>query len=71
MRELLTSLLLASCLLPVAAAGMRISSILAKPTAPHSFANLRNEPLWSSQLIRIDPGQQAYERLPASSSRIR
>lgn len=45
MRELLTSLLLASCLLPVAAGGMQLSSYLAEPVAPHIYAGLNSEPL--------------------------
>ncbi len=68
MRELLTSLLLASCLLPIAAGGMQLSSELAKPIAPHQFAALEAEPLWPSEVRRVDPNLQAYERLPAALS---
>lgn len=65
MRELLTGLVLASCLLPIAAAGMRVSSYLAAPVAPHQFADIYGEPLWSPDVRRIDTSLQAYERLPA------
>ncbi|SFB62861.1 BA14K-like protein [Rhizobium sp. NFR07] len=65
MRELLTGLVLASCLLPVAAAGMRVSTYLSEPVAPHEFTDLLGEPLWSSEVRRVDPSLQAYERLPA------
>lgn len=68
MRELLTGLLLASCLLPVAAGGMKLSSEIAKSAAPHSFAGLHDEPLWTSVVRRVDPNQQAYQRLPAAVS---
>ncbi|MGK9055300.1 BA14K family protein [Neorhizobium petrolearium] len=64
MRKLLTNLLLASCLLPIAAGGMQLSD-LAEPTAPHNFTDLHGEPLWPSEVRRVDPNQQAYERLPA------
>jgi hypothetical protein len=65
MRELLTGLVLASCLLPIAAAGMRVSSYLAAPIAPHRFADTYGEPLWSPEVRRVDPSLQAYERIPA------
>lgn len=65
MRELLTGLLLASCLLPIAAAGMRVSSYLTAPIAPHQFADIYGEPLWSPEVRRVDTSLQAYERLPA------
>lgn len=65
MRELLTGLVLASCLLPIAAAGMRVSSYLADATAPREFADLNREPLWSSEVRRVDSSLHAYERLPA------
>ncbi len=68
MRELLTSLLLATCLLPIAAGGMQLSSELAEPVAPHKFADLDGEPLWPSEVRRVDPSLQAYERLPAAVS---
>jgi len=66
MRELLTSLLLASCLLPIAAGGMQLSSDLAQPIAPHKFADLNGESLWPSEVRRVDPSLQAYERLPSA-----
>jgi hypothetical protein len=65
MRELVTSLLLVTCLLPVGAGAMRLSASLAEDSAPHAFAHLNSEPLWSSEVKRIDPSLQAYERLPA------
>lgn len=65
MRELLTGLVLASCLLPIAAAGMRVSSYLAAPIAPHRFADIYGEPLWSPEVRRVDSSLQAYDRLPA------
>lgn len=65
MRELLTNLLLVSCVLPIVAGGMQTSSTLAEPTAPHAFPDLNGEPLWSSEVRRIDLSQQAYERLPS------
>ena len=68
MRELLTGLLLASCLLPIAAGGMQLSSDLAKPITPHIIADLDGEPLWPSEVRRVDPSLQAYERLPAALS---
>jgi hypothetical protein len=68
MRELLTGLLLASCLLPVAAGGLRLSSEIAQPIRPHTFAGLHEEPLWTSGAKRVDPGRQAYQRLPAAMS---
>lgn len=68
MRELFTSLLLASCLLPIAAGGMQLSSDFAEPIAPHNFADLDSEPLWPSEVKRVDPTLQAYERLPAAVS---
>lgn len=66
MRELVTGLLLASCLVPIAAGGMKLSSDLAEPTVPHKFAGLDREPLWPSEVRRVDPSLQAYERLPAA-----
>jgi hypothetical protein len=68
MRELLTSLLLTSCLLPIAAGGMQLSSDFAQPVASHKFAALEAEPLWPSEVRRIDPTLQAYERIPAAVS---
>lgn len=68
MRELFTSLLLASCLIPIAAGGMQLTSELMEPSAPHGFADLHSEPLWSSEVKRVDPSSQAYERLPAALS---
>ncbi len=66
MRELLTGLVLVSCLLPIAAAGMRVSSHLAAPIAPHRFTDIFGEPLWSPEVRRVDPSLQAYDRLPAA-----
>lgn len=68
MRELFTGLLLASCLLPVAAGGMKLSSEIAQSSAPHAFAGLHDEPLWTSEVKRVDPNRQAYQRLPAALS---
>lgn len=68
MRELLTGLLLASCLLPIAAGGLRLSSEMAQPIRPHIFAGLHEEPLWTSGVKRVDPDRQAYQRLPAAMS---
>ncbi len=66
MRELLTSLLLTSCMLPIAAGGMQLSSDFAESGVPGSLVDLNDEPLWSSGVRRVDPSQQAYERLPAN-----
>jgi hypothetical protein len=65
MRELLTGLLLVSCLLPIAAGGLKIVSNL--PDAEHSRAlgDLQSAPLWTSTAVRLDVSQQSYERLPA------
>lgn len=68
MRELFTGLLLASCLLPVAAGGLRLSSEIAQPIRPHTFAGLLEEPLWTSGVKRVDPNRQGYQRLPAAMS---
>ena len=68
MRELFTGLLLASCLLPVAAGGMKLSSEIAQSSAPHAFAGPHDEPLWTSGVKRVDPNRQAYRRLPAAVS---
>lgn len=68
MRELFTSLLLATCLLPVAAGGLKVASEVAQQSKPHSFTNLHDEPLWASEVKRVDRNQQAYQRLPAAQS---
>lgn len=68
MHELLTGLVLVSCLLPITAAGMRVSSYLAAPAAPHEFADHHGEPLWSSEVRRVEQGLQGYERLPSALS---
>ncbi|MQY46045.1 hypothetical protein GAO09_08225 [Rhizobiales bacterium RZME27] len=68
MRELFTSRLLATCLLPVAAGGLKVASEVAQQSKPHSFTNLHDEPLWPSEVKRVDRNQQAYQRLPAAQS---
>lgn len=65
MRELLTNLVLPSCLLPVLVGGMQISSSLTKASAPHVFGDLCSQPPWSSEVRHVDPNLQTYERLPA------
>jgi hypothetical protein len=64
MRELLTSLLLASCLLPVGAFGLTIASGLFEKAISAPFANLQSEAVWTSEVRRIDASKQAFERLP-------
>lgn len=68
MRELLTSLLLVSCLLPMTAGAMKVSSHMMQFSKPHAFTNLDDEPLWTSQVRRVDLSDQSYERLPARLS---
>lgn len=68
MRELLTSLLLVSCLLPMTAGAMKVSSHIMQFSKPHAFTNLDDEPLWTSQVRRVDLSDQSYERLPARLS---
>lgn len=46
---------------------MQIASDFSERHAVHSFANLQAAPLWTSEVKRILPGEQAYERLPAAS----
>lgn len=68
MRELFTSLFLATCLLPLAAGGLKVASEVAQQSKPHSFTNLHDEPLWPSEVKRVDRSQQAYQRLPAAQA---
>jgi len=65
MRELLTGLLLASCLLPVGAFGLTIASGLSEPDLQPALVNLQSDALWTSDVRRVDTSQQSYERLPA------
>ncbi|TWF43306.1 BA14K family protein [Neorhizobium alkalisoli] len=68
MRQLLTSLVLVSCLFPIGIGGLKLASSLSEPSRPHQFSDLTSEPLWSSDVRRVNPLQQAYERLPATIS---
>ncbi|MGJ7043679.1 hypothetical protein J2Y63_006965 [Shinella sp. BE166] len=68
MREILTSLVLASCLLPIAAGAMRLSTDFAEPFVPHRFTDLQGENLWPPGVRKVDRSLQAYERIPAALS---
>lgn len=66
MRELFTSLFLVLCLIPVALGGLQVASDLSQQGARRSVSKLDTTPLWSSQVERVDPTTQAYERLPSA-----
>lgn len=65
MQNFIAGLLLASCAVPLAAGSMTIASSLVHEAPSHHFTNLDAEPLWTSEIKRIDVNRQAYERLPA------
>lgn len=65
MQNVIAGLLLASCALPIFAGSMTIASSLSSKPDIHRFANLDAEPLWTSDIKRIDVQEQAYERLPS------
>ncbi len=66
MRNIITGLILTGCMLPIAAGGMKIASELTKVTAPHQFAALGGEPLWTPDVKRVDVASQSYERVPGT-----
>ena len=47
---------------------MRIASDLAAEPEAAFTLDVAQEPLWTTQVKRIDPNKQAYERLPANPS---
>ncbi|QCJ00825.1 BA14K family protein [Agrobacterium larrymoorei] len=65
MQNFIAGLLLASCAVPLFAGSMTIASSLSHDAPSHQFTNLDAEPLWTSEVKRIDVNKQAYERLPA------
>lgn len=66
MRELFTGLLLACCVLPIAIVGMTVSSGLAEASAPNIMWDTNADPLWSTEVRRVNPSEQDFERLPAT-----
>lgn len=65
MQNFVVGLLLTSCAVPLFAGSMTIASTLMHDAPGHRFTNLDAEPLWTSEVKRIDVTKQAYERLPA------
>lgn len=66
MRNIITGLILTGCMLPVAAGAMKIATEFTRVTTPHEFASLDSQPLWTSEIKRVDVAQQTYERVPGA-----
>lgn len=66
MRNIVAGLILTGCMLPVAAGAMKIANEFTRITKPHEFASLDSQPLWTSQVVRVDVSQQAYQRVPGT-----
>lgn len=66
MQNVIVGSLLLLCALPVVGGGMRIASDLRSQHQPPVILDINEEPLWSTQVKRVDPNQQAYERLPSA-----
>ena len=47
---------------------MQLSSSFAEARAPRPSVNLGSEPLWTTEVKRIDLSRQAYERVPVDQS---
>lgn len=66
MQNVIVGLVLLLCSLPIIAGGMRIASdARAKPATP-VVLDVSQEPLWTTEVKRVDPREQAYERLPSN-----
>lgn len=65
MQNVIVGSLLFLCSLPVVGGGMRIASDLRSQSLPPVILDVHEEPLWTTQVKRVDPNQQAYERLPS------
>lgn len=63
MRQLFTSLLLVTCMLPVLAGVMQTTSDISAQNAPHVF-QMSPDPLWPTQVVRVRPGINTYARIP-------
>lgn len=63
MRQLFTSLLLVTCLLPVLAGVMQTVSDISAQNAPHVF-QVSPDPLWPTEVVRVRPGMNTYTRVP-------
>lgn len=66
MRELFTGLLLACCVLPIAIGSMTVLSDFAEASAPNILRDTNSDPLWSTEVRRVNPKEQDFERLPAT-----
>lgn len=64
MQNVIVGSILLLCSLPVIGGGMRIASdFKSKPDIP-VVLDMTQEDLWTTQVKRIDPARQAFERLP-------
>lgn len=68
MQNVIVGSFLLLCSLPIIGGGMRFASDLAKEREAPVILNMAQEPLWTTEVKRIDPNKQAYERLPADSN---
>lgn len=64
MRHFIAGLVLTGCMLPMAAGAMKLATEFTKVTAPHEFTHLDSDPLWSSDVKRVDVASQTFERIP-------
>lgn len=65
MQNVIVGSILILCSLPVVGGGMRIASDLRSRSAPPFILDVNEEPLWTTQVKRVDTNQQAYERVPS------
>ncbi len=65
MRNVIVGSFLLLCSLPIVGGGMRIASDFRLNSRPPVFLDVSQEPLWTTQVKRIDLNKQSYERLPS------
>ncbi len=48
------------------ASGVAASSWIMRDPAPHQFAHLEEQPLWTNEPVPVDPQEQSFERIAAA-----
>jgi len=64
MQNVIVGSVLFLCSLPVIGGGMRIASDFRPKSVSPIVLDVSQEPLWTAEVKRVDPREQAYERLP-------